>query len=461
MQYISTRGQAPAVDFKTALLTGLAPDGGLYIPAEWPRLTPADLAALRGAPYAEIAFEVFRRFTGDSIDAAVLRRLLAGAYDGFGHPAVAPLVQTGPSDWILELFHGPTLAFKDFAMQAIAPLMAHFLAADGRAMTIVGATSGDTGGAALHAFAGLPAVKLLFLFPDGGVSAFQQDQMMGLTGPNTHVAALEGNFDDCQRLVKQLFADTGFRDEVALSAVNSINWGRIVAQTVYYIAACLALGLPEAGVAFTVPTGNFGDIYAGHVARRMGAPISRLTIATNDNDILTRAHATGQYRPLALQKTLTPAMDIQVASNFERLLFDLLDRDAARLRTLMTSLDRTGGFDLPAAALAAFRDRFGAEAVGRRACTAQIAATHRTAHYVADPHTAIGLAAAARQDRGAAPHVTLATAHPVKFNETVREVLGFCPGPGGAPYLSGPAATAPQILRNDPAAVKTLVRGLL
>lgn len=460
MLYISTRGQAPAVDFKTALLAGLAPDGGLYIPAEWPRLSTADLATLRGAPYAEVAFEVFRRFTGDSIEAETLRRLLAGVYDGFGHPAVAPLVQTGPNAWILELFHGPTLAFKDFAMQAIAPLMAHFLAEEGRGMTIVGATSGDTGGAALHAFAGLEAVKVLFLFPQGGVSPFQQDQMMGLTGPNTHAAALAGNFDDCQRLVKQLFTDTAFRDEVALSAVNSINWGRIVAQAVYYITACLALGLPEGGVSFTVPTGNFGNIYAGHVARRMGAPISRLTIATNDNDILARTHATGQYRPLALQKTITPAMDIQVASNFERLLFDLVGRDAAQLRAMMTALDSTGGFDLPAAALTAFRDQFGAEAVGQETCTAEIAATHRTAAYVADPHTAVGLAATARQATGTAPHVTLATAHPVKFNETVRAALGFCPGPGGAPHLPGPAATAPQVLPNDPEAVKTLVRSL-
>ncbi|MDK3019795.1 threonine synthase [Pseudodonghicola flavimaris] len=461
MQYISTRGQAPAVDFKTAILTGLAPDGGLYLPADWPRFTAAELSALRGASYTDVAFEVIRRFAGDSIAPEQLRTLLAEAYDDFGHPAVAPLVQTGPRQWVLELFHGPTLAFKDFAMQAIAPLMAHFLAQEGREMTIVGATSGDTGGAALRAFAGRAGIRVLFLFPRGGVSPFQQEQMLELCSETTHVAAVEGNFDDCQRIVKALFADEAFREAVSLSAVNSINWGRIVAQSVYYITTCLALGLPETGVNFVVPSGNFGDIYAGYVARRMGAPIAGLTIATNENDILARVHATGRYAPTALTPTITPAMDIQVASNFERLLFDLLERDPAALCQLMAGLDRQGGFTLPEAALARFRAGFGAEAVGQQACRDRIAATHSATRYVADPHTAVALEAAARTPAGRAPQVVLSTAHPVKFNETVTEVLGFCPGPGQAPFAPRAAGARPEEIANDIEAVKARVRALL
>ena len=457
MRYVSTRGQAPAVDFRAALLGGLAPDGGLYLPAAWPVFSRQELEALRGAPYARVAFEVIRRFAGDSIAADTLREVLEQAYGDFGHPAVAPLVQTGPDRWILELFHGPTLSFKDFAMQAIAPLMAHVLAEEGRAMTIVGATSGDTGGAALQAFRDLPGVRVVFLFPQGGVSPYQQDQMLGLCGDNTHVAAVDGNFDDCQRIVKALFADAAFRDAVSLSAVNSINWGRIVAQVVYYVTTCLALGLPERGVRFTVPTGNFGDIYAGHVARRMGLPVAGLTIATNENDILARVHATGQYRPEGLRRTVTPAMDIQVASNFERLLFDLLGEDAGQLRQLMTALEQTGGFVLPQSALAALRQGFAAEAVDQPACLAQIAAFHARTGYVADPHTAVALTAAARRGAEGGAEVTLATAHPVKFNETVTQVLGACPGPGGLPHRPSAPQGAPVLVANSVDAVKSIV----
>lgn len=460
MQYISTRGQAPAVDFKSAILTGLAPDGGLYLPTDWPQFSAAELSALRGAAYPDVAFEVFRRFAGDSISPERLRALLGRAYDDFGHPAVAPLVQIGPKQWVLELFHGPTLAFKDFAMQAIAPLMAHFLAEDGRQMTIVGATSGDTGGAALNAFAGRAGIKVLFLFPKGGVSPFQQDQMLGLCGDNTHVAAVSGSFDDCQRIVKGLFADDTFREAVSLSAVNSINWGRIVAQAVYYFTTCLALDLPDSGVNFVIPSGNFGDIYAGHVARQMGAPIAGLTIATNENDILARAHTTGSYVPTALKPTITPAMDIQVASNFERLLFEFLDHDAAALRRLMADLEQHGGFALPAPALSRFQRAFRASAVSQPACRDRIARTHATTQYVADPHTAVALEAAARLSPERAPQVVLSTAHPVKFNETVTEVLGFCPGPGQAPFSPRPVRSLPDVIANDIATVKARVHAL-
>ncbi|HOV04566.1 MAG TPA: threonine synthase, partial [Kaistiaceae bacterium] len=355
MKYVSTRGNAPKLGFADVLLAALARDGGLYVPESWPQLAPEEIADLAGRPYAEVAFRVIQPFVGGEIADADLKRMIDEAYATFRHPAVTPLVQVGPNDWLLELFHGPTLAFKDVAMQLLARLMDHVLAARGARATIVGATSGDTGGAAMEAFRGRAATDVFILHPHERVSPVQRRQMTTLGDPNVHALALKGNFDDCQAQVKAMFNHHAFRDRLHLSGVNSINWARIVAQIVYYFTAAVALGAPRRPVAFTVPTGNFGDIFAGYVALRMGLPIARLVIATNVNDILARTLETGRYETRGVVATTSPSMDIQVSSNFERLLFEALGRDAASLRGLMASLAQSGRFDIPAPALAAIR----------------------------------------------------------------------------------------------------------
>src|SRR5262245_47193848 len=327
MRYVSTRGEAAPLDFVGVMLAGLARDGGLYVPESWPALDRETIAGFAGKPYAEVAVEVIRPFIGSSIADADLARMAREAYGGFRHPATTPLVQLDSSLFVLELFHGPTLAFKDLAMQLLARLMDHALHQRSERTTIVVATSGDTGGAAAEAFRGRGQVDVVVLFPRGRISDVQQRMMTSVPDANVHAVAIEGTFDDCQALVKAMFNHHAFRDRVRLSGVNSINWARIVAQAVYYFTAAVALGAPHRKVAFTVPTGNFGDIYAGYVARRMGLPIERLVIATNANDILSRTIATGSYDQRTVVATSSPSMDIQVASNFERLLFEVCDRD--------------------------------------------------------------------------------------------------------------------------------------
>jgi threonine synthase len=360
MQFVSTRGRAPVLGFSDAVLTGLAGDGGLYLPQTWPQISAAEIAGYANRPYAEVAFDVISRFVGGEIADAELRQILDEAYATFRHPSVAPLVEIGPGHFLLELFHGPTLAFKDVAMQFLARAMDHVLTRREARATIVGATSGDTGSAAIEAFRGRDATDIFILHPEGRTSDVQRRQMTTVQDGNVHNIAVQGTFDDCQQLVKAMFNNHRFRDRVRLSGVNSINWGRIVAQIVYYFTAAASLGSPHRAVTFVVPTGNFGDIFAGHCARLMGLPVKTLAIATNTNDILARALATGSYELGTVTPTISPSMDIQVSSNFERLLFEAMGRDADGLQRLMDGLAQSGRFTIPEPALAAIRSRFAA-----------------------------------------------------------------------------------------------------
>jgi threonine synthase len=427
MEYISTRGEAPSLGFCDALLAGLARDGGLYLPKEWPKLTKKEIRALRGKTYQEIAFEVLYPFTGGEIDKADFRRMIDEAYATFRHPAVAPLVQTGPNAFILELFHGTTLAFKDVAMQLLARLMDHVLAERGERATIVGATSGDTGGAAIDAFAGRERTDVFILFPHGKVSPVQQRQMTTSTAENVHAIAIKGNFDDCQNLVKAMFNDTAFRDSLKISGVNSINWARIMAQVVYYFTAAVSLGSPDRKVSFTVPTGNFGDIFAGYVAKQMGLPIDKLVIATNDNDILARTLKTGRYEMKGVKATTSPSMDIQISSNFERLLFEAYDRDPAAVRAAMDGLKQAGGFEIKEPALKAIRKNFRAGKATEKQVAATISETLKETGYLLDPHTACGVQVAKKHEKPNTPMITLATAHPAKFPKAVQAASGIDP----------------------------------
>ena len=438
MRYVSTRGEAPPLGFVEVTLAGLAGDGGLYVPETWPQLSAATIAGFAGRPYAEVAVEVIRPFVGDAIGEADLSRMAREAYDTFRHPAVAPLVQLGPNCFIAELFHGPTLAFKDLAMQLLARLMDHILAERGERATLVGATSGDTGGAAVEAFRGRSRVDLVVLFPHGRISDVQRRMMTAAGDDNVHAIAIDGNFDDCQRIVKSLFKHAAFRDRVRLSGMNSINWARVVAQVVYYFTAAVALGAPHRKVAFTVPTGNFGDVFAGYVASRMGLPVERLVVATNVNDILVRTLKTGAYEPREVVPTASPSMDIQVSSNFERLLFDAYDRDAGLVRNLMHSLAQSGRFVISPAALDAIRARFIADRADEAETAAAIRATRREAGYLLDPHTAVGIAVAEKEVRDSSvPNVVLATAHPSKFPDAVEAACGVRPAlPGWLNDLS-------------------------
>jgi threonine synthase len=410
------------------MLAGLARDGGLYVPQEWPKLAPEAIAGFAGRPYAEVALEVIRLFTGEAIAAADLARMVREAYGTFRHPAVAPLTQLGANTFALELFHGPTLAFKDVAMQLLARLMDHVLAARGERRTVVVATSGDTGGAAVEAFGDRHQVDLIVLFPKGRVSEVQQRMMTTAAAGNIHALAIEGTFDDCQAIVKAMFNHAAFRERVRLSGVNSINWARIVAQAVYYFTAAVSLGAPQRKVAFTVPTGNFGDIYAGYVARLLGLPIDRLLIATNVNDILARTLATGIYQLRAVLPTTSPSMDIQVSSNFERLLFDAYDRDAGTVRALMASLAQSGRFSLSAAALGRIRAVFSADRADEEEVSATMRAVRRETGNFVDPHTAVGIAVAEKEQRDPAlPMIVLSTAHPAKFPDAVEAATGARP----------------------------------
>ncbi|ESR24932.1 threonine synthase [Lutibaculum baratangense] len=428
MKYVSTRGEAPALDFADVLLRGLAADGGLYVPEEWPRWEPSQFASLAGLPYADAARRVMLPFVDGAIEEERLAEILDGAYETFHHPAIAPLVQLDPGLFVLELFHGPTLAFKDVAMQVLGRLMDHVLAERGRRATIVGATSGDTGGAAIEAFRGSERVDIFILYPHGRVSDVQRRQMTTPEEANVHAIAIDGNFDDCQTIVKGLFADHAFRERTALSAVNSINWARILAQVVYYVTSAVALGAPHRPVSFSVPTGNFGDVFAGYVAHRMGLPTDRLVVATNVNDILVRALDEGRYEVRGVVATQSPSMDIQISSNFERLLFEASGRDHAFIRQAMSSLKQSGAFTIGEAVLGRIGEKFSAVRVDEQACADTMARLHREAGYLPDPHTAIGIAAGAEAVASSeAPMVALATAHPAKFPDAVENATGVRP----------------------------------
>ncbi len=429
MLHISTRGEAPPIGFSDALLAGLARDGGLYLPESWPAFTKDEIAALAGRPYGEVAHAVLSRLTDGEIADADLKAMIAHAYGAFRHPAVCPLVQVADNLFVLELFHGPTLAFKDVAMRLLGRMMDHVLKARGQRATIVGATSGDTGSAAIDAFTGLDQVDIFILYPHGRVSDVQRRQMTTVDAANVHAIALEGTFDDCQAIVKGLFNHHAFRDALKLSGVNSINWARIAAQVVYYFTAAMALGAPHRAVSFSVPTGNFGDILAGWVAGQMGLPIERLLVATNINDILVRTLATGAYEVRGVRPTTSPSMDIQVSSNFERLLFEATGRNAPEVRRMMASLAQSGRFEIGQSALATIRAEFGAEAVAENEVADEIRALWRDAAYLCDPHTAIGTAAARRllAQRPDVPTVALATAHPAKFPDAVENASGIRP----------------------------------
>jgi len=427
MKYVSTRGNAPEMSFKQALLAGLADDGGLYVPQAWPRFTPAEIASMRGKPYSQVAFEIMRRFVDGEIPDDALRAMSDEAYDTFHHHAITPLVQIGANDWLLELFHGPTMAFKDVAMQILARLMDYVLKEQGETLTIVGATSGDTGGAALAAFSGREGIEIFFLFPEGRVSEVQQRQMTTIRAKNTHAIAIEGSFDDCQNMVKAMFAHHAFRDQVHLSAVNSINWGRIMAQTVYYFTAATSLGAPEHPVSFTVPTGNFGDVYAGFVARQMGLPIERLVIATNENDILNRTLKSGRYEMRGVKPTITPSMDIQISSNFERLLFEATGHDSAAVSAMMAGLRQSGAYEVPGSVLGVIRGIFDVWTTTESETRAMMKATQACCGLLLDPHTAVAMHVAAQHGPSEVPMIVLATAHPAKFPATVQNTTGILP----------------------------------
>nr|WP_246436021.1 threonine synthase [Rhizobium cellulosilyticum] len=408
-------------------MAGLAKDGGLYVPRKWPTLSKKQIRALRGKSYQEVAFEILSLFVDGEIADDKLKAMIDEAYATFRHPAVVPLVQVGPNDFILELFHGTTLAFKDVAMQLLARLMDHVLAERGERATIVGATSGDTGGAAIDAFAGRERTDIFILFPHEKVSPVQQRQMTSSSASNVHAIAVKGNFDDCQNLVKEMFNDAAFRDKVKLSGVNSINWARIMSQVVYYFTAAISLGGPDRKISFTVPTGNFGDIFAGYVAKKMGLPIDRLVIATNDNDILARTLKTGRYEMKGVKATTSPSMDIQISSNFERLLFEAYDRDDSAVRRSMDGLKQSGSFEIKEKALKAIKREFRAGRATERQVAATIRETLSATGYLLDPHTATGVFVAAKNAKPSSPMVTLSTAHPAKFPAAVKSACGIDP----------------------------------
>ena len=457
-RYISTRGEAPELGFCDVMLTGLARDGGLYVPATWPQLSAETIATFFGRPYWEVAVDVIRPFVGGEISDAELGRMANEAYATFRHPAVVPLRQMSPHQFVLELFHGPTLAFKDVAMQLISRLMDHVLAKRGQRTTIVVATSGDTGGAAVDAFAGLENVDLIVLFPHGRISEVQQRMMTTTGAANVHALAIEGNFDDCQALVKGMFNNHRFRDATSLSGVNSINWARIVAQVVYYFTSAVAAGAPARAVDFIVPTGNFGDIFAGYVAKRMGLPVRTLRIAANVNDILARTLKTGIYEVREVHATASPSMDIQISSNFERLLFEAGKRDAAGVRRLMEQLKQSGRFVLPDATLAAIREEFDAGRADETETAAAIRAAWREAGELVDPHTAVALAVADRDTTDTTvPNIVLSTAHPAKFPDAVEAACGQRPQLPA--WLDGLMTKSEhmKVMKNDQAEVERFV----
>jgi threonine synthase len=426
MKYISTRGTAPVLDFEGAMISGLARDGGLYLPSHFPTFSVEDLRALRGKPFVDVAFAVARRFADGAIPDAELKAMVVEAYASFGHPAVTPLKQLDANLWLLELFHGPTIAFKDVAMQLLARLMDWSLARSGTRANIIGATSGDTGGAAIEAFKDSKNASIFILHPHGLVSDVQRRQMTTVVTPAVTNIAIEGNFDDCQAIVKDLFNDHAFRDGVQLAGVNSINWVRVMAQISYYIFAGLALGAPDRKVSFTVPTGNFGNVMAGLVAKRLGLPIDRLVIATNANDILDRTLKSGRYEVTGVHATTSPSMDIQVSSNFERLVYLANGGNADTVVRAMAGLKQSGSFTLENAALQSIRHEFDSGRAGETETAATMQAMLAQTGELLDPHTAVGVHVA-QHNMGSSPMVVLATAHPAKFPDAVFKATGVNP----------------------------------
>ncbi|SCY88993.1 threonine synthase [Microvirga guangxiensis] len=460
MLHVSTRGEAPALGFSDALLTGLARDGGLYLPEKWPSLSADTIKGFAGRSYAEVAKAVLGPLVDGDIPAADLSHMIDESYASFRHDAVCPLTQLDDNLFLLELFHGPTLAFKDVAMQLLGRLMDHVLKSRGARATIVGATSGDTGSAAVEAFKGLDQVDIFILYPHGRVSDVQRRQMTTVASPNVHALAVEGTFDDCQNMVKAMFNHRGFRDELQLSGVNSINWARVAAQAVYYFTAAVALGGPHRPVSFSVPTGNFGDILAGWVAKRMGLPIERLMIGTNANDILARTLQSGAYEMKGVEATTSPSMDIQISSNFERLLFESYDRNGEAIRRLMASLNQSRSFMIEAGPLARIREEFSAHAVNEASVADEMAQTYRSTGYVLDPHSAVGTRAARAllKDKPDVPVVALSTAHPAKFPDAVERATGVRPAlpPHMADLMERNESFT--VLPNDQSAVERFIR---
>ncbi len=462
MRYISTRGQAPARDFAGVLLAGLAEDGGLFVPETWPRFSHADWRAMRDLSYADLATRIMQPFIGTSVPHEVLRSICHEAYSGFGHPAIVPLIQLETHLFTQELFHGPTLAFKDLAMQVLGRLFDYVLTQRDERVAIVGATSGDTGSAAIEACAGRARVDIMILHPHGRTSMVQRRQMTTVPADNVGNIAIEGTFDDCQDLVKAMFADAGFRTQVRLSAVNSINWARIAAQIPYYVAAALALGAPDREVAFSVPTGNFGNVLAAWAARRMGLPVARLIVGSNRNDILTRFLAANDMSVSVVEPSLSPSMDIQVSSNFERLLFELLDRDPEATRLTMLDFRRCGRMAVPDPAWRRARGLLHGFRLDDPGTEAEIRRLRGATGYLADPHTAIGIAAArAVACPGGVPVVAMATAHPAKFPDAIERATGHRPAlpPRMADLFERAEKFA--ILPNDVAMVESAVRALV
>ena len=459
LRYLSTRGEAAQLNFDDVLLAGLAADGGLYTPLAYPHVSPAEIAALAGVPYAEAAARIIAPYLSETFAPAILRAQTESAYSSFRHRAIAPLTQIADNLFVLELFHGPTLAFKDLAMQLLGRMMNHVLEKRNLRATIVGATSGDTGAAAIEAFRGLDRVDVFILFPHGRVSDVQRRQMTTVADENIHAIAIEGTFDDAQNILKRLFRNAPFRERVGLAGVNSINWARVVAQTVYYFTSAVSLGAPHRKVSFAVPTGNFGDVLAGYVAKHMGLPVHRLLVATNANDILARALATGRYEPRGVTPTQSPSMDIQVSSNFERLLFDATGRDPATVRAAFAALDQSGAFDIASAPHDAIRAEFDAQPVSESQTTDEIARTWREAGYVLDPHTATGVRAARARLAidPATPVVALSTAHPAKFPDAIERAIGMRANlpPSIASHLDAPERFT--ILENDESRVAAYI----
>ncbi|HTV33586.1 MAG TPA: threonine synthase [Methylocella sp.] len=460
MNYISTRGEAPPVSFLKTLLAGLAPDGGLYLPQAYPHIQHETIAAFAGRPYADVAQSIISPFVTDEIAPSILSEMIASAYKDFRHSAIAPLVQLDANLFVLELFHGPTLAFKDLAMQLLARFMDHILKSRGERATIIGATSGDTGAAAIEAFAALSQVDVFILYPHGRISDVQRRQMTTVDAPNIHAIALEGSFDDAQSCVKALFNHRSLREEFNFCGVNSINFARILFQAVYYFTGATALGAPYRKVSFVVPTGNFGDIFAGFLAKRMGLPIDRLVIATNANDILTRTLESGEYRVTEVTPTQSPSMDIQLSSNFERLLFEAHDRNASTLRQLMAELSQSRSFSIAPEPLSAIRSEFDARRASEAETTQEIAHNFAATGYLADPHTAVGLSAARKimPEIRTGPIVVLGTAHPGKFPEAILRATGVEPS---LPEPLSDLAARPErftVLRNDLREIEHFIR---
>ncbi len=449
MKYISTRGDAPVLGFCDAVLGGLADDGGLYLPQTWPQISQDEIASFANKTFSEIAFAIISRFTGDEIAPNELKAIVEEAYSSFNHPSITPLVELEPSHFVLELFHGPTLAFKDVAMQFLALVMDHILVKRQQRATIIGATSGDTGSAAIEAFRGRDNIDIFILHPYGRTSEVQRRQMTSVLDDNVYNIALKGNFDDCQTIVKGLFGNKKFRQRTALSGVNSINWGRILAQITYYFKAASDLGAPNREIDFSVPTGNFGDIFAGFAAKQMGLPIGKLNIATNENDILVRTIDSGKYEASGVKPTTSPSMDIQVSSNFERLLFEALGRNDEDLCRLMDSLKQSGGFSISKDVLSVLRKDFAALKADEDQVVATMKDCYLQSGYLIDPHTAVGVFVARGLKDSDRQMVSLSTAHPAKFPDAVKNATGVMPA---LPYFLADLFEKPEqydILENE------------